>query len=59
MKIKKKQKKTPGDIIILSKYTKNYNYMMYHSWDMVWDRYPGWERDRKSDKNKCLRKFQW
>ena len=59
MKIKKKQKKTPGDIIILRKYTKNYNYMMYRSWDMVCDRYPGWERDRKSDKNKCLRKFQW
>ena len=28
-------KKTPGDIIILHMCTKNYNQMMYGSWDMV------------------------
>ena len=37
MKIKKK-KKQPGDIIILHKCTKNYDQMMYDSWDMVRDR---------------------
>ena len=31
-------KKTPGDIIILQMYTKNYDPMMYGSWDMVYDR---------------------
>ena len=31
----KKKKKTPGDIIILHMYTKNYNQMMCDSWDMV------------------------
>ena len=30
-----KMKKTHGDIIILHKYPKNYNQMMYSSWDMV------------------------
>ena len=30
-------KKTPGDIIILHMCTKNYNEMMYGSWDMVCD----------------------
>ena len=33
-----KMKKTPGDIIILHKCTKNYDQMMYSSWDMVRDR---------------------
>ena len=28
-------KKTPGDIILLHMCTKNYDYMMYSSWDMV------------------------
>ena len=33
--LKKWKKKTPGDIIILHMYTKNYNQMMCDSWDMV------------------------
>ena len=33
-----KMKKQPGDIIILHKCTKNYDQMMYSSWDMVHDR---------------------
>ena len=33
-----KIKKTPGDIIILYMCTKNYDQIMYGSWDMVWDR---------------------
>ena len=39
-KIKKlqKMKKQPGNIIILHKWTKNYNQMRYDSWDMVHDR---------------------
>ena len=42
IKIKKKWKKTPGDIIILHTCAKNYNQMMYGSWDMV--------RNRQTDK---------
>ena len=38
IKILKKWKKTPGDIIILHMCTKNYDQMMYGSWDMVCDR---------------------
>ena len=39
IKIKKKnEKKTPEDIIILHMCTKNYDQMMYSSWDMVRDR---------------------
>ena len=34
----KKMKKTPRDIIILHKCSKNYNQIMYGSWDMVHDR---------------------
>ena len=34
-KMKKKKKKTPGDIIILHKYTKNHDHMLYFSWNMV------------------------
>ena len=38
IKIKtKKTKKKPGDIIILSMCTKNYDQMMHGSWDMVCD----------------------
>ena len=33
-----KLKKAPGNIIILHKCTKNYNYMLYWSWDMACDR---------------------
>ena len=32
-------KKIPGDIIILHKCTKNYDHMLYCSWDMVHDRW--------------------
>ena len=35
IKIFKKWKKLPGDIIILRMCTKNYDHMMYISWDMV------------------------
>ena len=40
-----KVKKTPRDIIILHMCTKNYDQMMYSSWDMVCNRWT----DRKSD----------
>ena len=33
-----KLKKTPGDIIILQKCTKNHDHMLYCSWDMACDR---------------------
>ena len=32
-----KNKKTPGDIIILHKCTKNHDYMLYCSWDIAHD----------------------
>ena len=38
IKILKNWKKTPGDIIILHKCTKNHDHMLYCSWDMVHDR---------------------
>ena len=38
IKILKKWKKTPRDIIILHTCTKNYDQVMYGSWDMVHDR---------------------
>ena len=41
-------KKTPGDIIILHMCTKNYDQMMYGSWDMVRDR----QTDRQTDGRK-------
>ena len=34
---KMKKKKTPGYIIILHKYTKNHDHMLYYSWDMACD----------------------
>ena len=34
-----KMKKTPGDAIILHKWTKNHDHMLYCFWDMVHDRY--------------------
>ena len=37
MKISKKWKKRPEDIIILHKCTKNHNHMVYCSWDMACD----------------------
>ena len=37
-KIKKnKRKKMPGNIIILHIRTKNYDHLMYDSWDMIYD----------------------
>ena len=45
----KKWKKTPGDIIILQMCTKNYDHMMYGSWDMVWDGWMDQKTDRKTD----------
>ena len=38
MIISKNLKKTPGDVIILQKCTKNYDHMVYCSWDVVHDR---------------------
>ena len=38
MKISKKWKKNPGDIIILQNCTKNHDHMLYCSWDMACDR---------------------
>ena len=37
IKISKKMKKTPGDIIILHNYIKNHDHMLYCSWDMAHD----------------------
>ena len=47
IKIKKKTWKTPGDVIILHMYAKNYDLMIYGSWDMVHDR---WWMDRQTEK---------
>ena len=50
-KMKKKwKKKMPGDIIILHICTKNYNQMMYSSWDMVQDRRTGRQMDGQADR---------
>ena len=46
---KKWKKKTPGDIIILQMCTKNYDHMMYGSWDMVQDGWMDQQTDRKTD----------
>ena len=40
-------KKESGDIIILHMYTKNYDHMMYSSWDMVHDRWTDGKSDLK------------
>ena len=45
----KKMKRIPGDIIISHMCTKNYNPMMFGSWDMVCDRWMDRGTDRKSD----------
>ena len=47
-KTQKRWKKTPEDIIILHKYTKNYDQMMYSSWDIVHDG----QTDRWTDRQK-------
>ena len=36
--LKKKKKKTPGDIITLHNCAKNHNHMMYGCWDTEWER---------------------
>ena len=38
IKIFERMKKRPENIIILQMCTKNYDQMMYSSWDMVWDK---------------------
>ena len=42
---KKKKKKMPGDIIILHVCTKNYDHMMYESWDKVHEEWMDWQTD--------------
>ena len=49
---KKKKKKTPEDIITLHKCTKNYDHMMYGSWDMVYNRWTDGETDRTDGQKK-------
>ena len=39
IKILKKWKKTPGDITILHRCTKNHDHMLYYSWDIAHDRW--------------------
>ena len=46
----KKMKKASGDIIILQMCTKNYDHMIYGSWDMVCDRRTDRRMDRKTEK---------
>ena len=50
IRILKKWKKIPANIIILHMGTKNYDQMMHGSWDMVCDR----PTDRKSDIRRCV-----
>ena len=52
IKISKKWKKAPGDIIMLHMCTKNYNQLMYSFWDMVNDR----QMDRWMDGQKKWQK---
>ena len=42
----------PGDIIILHLWTKNYDQMMYSSWDMVRNGWTDAEMDRQTDGRK-------
>ena len=46
----KKMKKTPTDIIILHMCTKNYDQMMYGSWDIVRNRWTDGRMDRGTDR---------
>ena len=50
IKVLKKWKKMPGDIIILHMCTKNYDQMMYSSWDMVSNRQTDEQMDRHTEK---------
>ena len=52
---KKKKKKMPGDIIILHVCTKNYDHMMYESWDKVHEEWMDW----KTDEWKHTSRFFW
>ena len=49
IKILKKWKKRPGESIISQLCTKNYDQMMYSSWDMVCNRWTDGWTDGKSD----------
>ena len=42
---KKKKKKMPGEIIILHVWNKNYDHMMYESWDKVHEEWMDWQTD--------------
>ena len=42
----------PEDIITLHKCTKNYDHMMYGSWDMVYNRWTDGETDRTDGQKK-------
>ena len=46
-------KKTPGDIIISYMRTKNYDQMMYISWDIVCSGQMNRQKDGKSDTERC------
>ena len=48
-----KMKQTPGDIIILHKCTKNYDQMIYSSWDMVRGRFKSQKKSKfwQNEKN--------
>ena len=52
IKVSKKQKKTPGDII-LHVFTKNYDHMMYVSWDMMRDGRTDGQTDGRTEKVTC------
>ena len=44
-----KKRKKPGDIIILHMCAKNYDHVMYGSWDMVCNRQTGRQAERQID----------
>ena len=50
IKILNKWKKTPKDIIILLMCTKNYDHIMYSSWDMVHNRCMDRQMDKQTEK---------
>ena len=47
-----KMKKTPGDIIILHTYTKNYDQMMHSSWDVVHAQWTDRQMHRRTHRHK-------
>ena len=50
---KKKIKKTLGDIIILHMCTKNYDHMMYSSWDMMHDGQMNGQVEKLTYRSEC------